>query len=168
MLTLDELRNFLIIDQNNLDQACSEQPELFGEACDLFADAKEEADIADLEYDRIKAEVTVGYKTGTLPAPEKASLTDPLVASLALKDPKVIAAKTKSIGLKKKLLKYEGSKNAFDHRRSMLSNLVTLHQSQYFHNSDIKPRSQPIDRDKAEDAIIRARRGLTNGGQESN
>ena len=139
MLTYDELRESVSIDPAQLDKACADQPTLFMEVSDLASDAKAKAKSAKYAWERTQAVIIIDYRTGKIPTDVK--LTETSLISLAIMHEKVTEAKEAQIVAEKYASKCDGLIGAYDHRRSMLSNEVSLYTTNYFHNCDVKPRS---------------------------
>ena len=93
MLTYEELKAELLIDPNKLDENCSKHPALYGEACELAADAKTQVEVAEFQIEQIEAEIALGYRTGVLKLPDGAKLTETYIASLVTENPKTKEAK---------------------------------------------------------------------------
>lgn len=139
MLSYDALRQQVSIDPSQLDIACAHQPSLFMDVMDLASDAKAEAKSAKYAWERTQAQIIMDYRTGVLPTDVK--LTETSVLSLATAHQVVIDAKEKQLAAEKHSSKCEGLIGAYDHRRSMLTNEVTLYSAGYYHNCDVKPRN---------------------------
>jgi hypothetical protein len=160
MLSFEELKTLVSIDTTQLDVCCAEQPGLFMEANELVAEYKTQVEVAELNLDRIKSLVGLKYRTGELES--KAGKTEATIQSLVNQYPDVQQAENELIKLKKEYFKCTGIVAAYDHRRSMLTNSVTLHSTGYFQCGDIKPRHQKINFEETEKEIIK-QRGLKNG-----
>jgi hypothetical protein len=159
MLTQEEIKALIPIDPNQLGECCSEQPSLFMEASDLSSEMKAQVEEAEYKVERLKATISLKYRSGELES--KAGKTEATINALVSQHPEVQKLENDLIQLKKESSKCSSLVIALDHRRSMLTNHVTLHSTGYYQCSDIKPR-QHVDRESTEKAIV-GRRGVQNG-----
>ena len=134
MLSLEELRQMVRIDLSHLDEECSTHAELYMEACDLQASAKADAKAAKHNLECVKGCIMLDYRSGALKADVK--ITETSIVALVDAHEDVIQAKDQLVVAERHSYRCDSLVNAFDHRRTMLSNEVSLYQSQYYHNAD--------------------------------
>jgi len=132
MLTYPELRLRLKIDKNSLDSDCAFQPELYDEAVQLASASQVKAKLAKLRCKELQAKKSVELRKG-MPKP-----TDTAVKDLVTADPEVHAAEEEQIIAEEEFSNCSGLLTAFDQRRSMLNNEVSLWETQYYNSGDIK------------------------------
>jgi len=160
MLTQEEIKALIPIDPNQLGECCSEQPSLFMEASDLSSEMKAQVEEAEYKVERLKATISLKYRSGELES--KAGKTEATINALVSQHPEVQKLENDLIQLKKESSKCSSLVIALDHRRSMLTNHVTLHSTGYYQCADIKSRQPKVDRESTEKQIV-DRRGVQNG-----
>ena len=155
MLTYDELRKALPIDANDLDGDCAIHAELLMEAGELHAEAKAWSETAKHNLEVTKADIARQYRSGELKSEAK---TETAIFSLVTLHPDVKLGEAVLIDKQKYTAKCASLMNAFEHRRSMLSNEVDLYVSSYYHGGDIKGRNQAKTRELLEREVVEKRR----------
>jgi hypothetical protein len=130
------------------------------EASDLSSEMKAQVEEAEYKVERLKATISLKYRSGELES--KAGKTEATINALVSQHPEVQKLENDLIQLKKESSKCSSLVIALDHRRSMLTNHVTLHSTGYYQCSDIKPRQPKVDRESTEKQIV-DRRGVQNG-----
>jgi len=162
MLSYDELRGRVAINANALSEQCSNHPELFMEAGDLASEARAAAKAAKHNLEQVQATVQLGYRNGTTHT--EAKITETSILALVATDLAVIKAKRELVETELLSSKCDSLVNAYDHRRSMLTNEVTLATQTFYQTGDIKSRRVL---NEATEEEIRKRRAEEHGRGES-
>ncbi len=144
----DRLKAFLHIDVNALEQDCANHSVLFLEASEVVADLKTQLGVAKLNLEQVQSatelEIREKYKG------EK--ITEKTIASLVTMETKVQEKQQDIFDLEVHYYKWNNLMSAFDQRRSMLSNEVSLYTSNYFQCGEVKGKNQII-----QEKIVRKR-----------
>lgn len=148
MLAYEELKQKLVIDLHNLPVCCSEQPTLFLEASEEASKAKASAKVEKLNLEKLIATVDLKIRQNK----EEKKLTESAITSMINTDKSVGEQKELLIQLETEAIKWDSLVEAFNQRRSMLSNEVSLYTYNYFNTSDVS------EMDEFEKAIIEKRK----------
>jgi len=138
MLSYDELRKRVAINVNALSEECSNHPELFMEAGDLASEARAAAKASKYNLEQVQSAVQLGFRNGTTHT--EAKITETSILALVASNPEVVKAKQELVEAELLSSKCDALVNAYDHRRSMLTNEVTLSTQSFYQTGDIKSR----------------------------
>ena len=129
------------INRFQLDVACERQPELYGTYAEKLAELRSRRDKLKDKLKLASAEISLGHRKNP---PEGLKITDSTIASLTETDPSVIKVKDELHRVEKRFNEYDAAVTAFEHRRSMLNNLVELYHIGYFSDPD-QPNTEATD-----------------------
>jgi hypothetical protein len=132
------------------------------EAGDLASEARAAAKAAKHNLEQVQATVQLGYRNGTTHT--EAKITETSILALVATDLAVIKAKRELVETELLSSKCDSLVNAYDHRRSMLTNEVTLATQTFYQTGDIKSRRVL---NEATEEEIRKRRAEEHGRGES-
>lgn len=128
----EEFRKYLSIDKLALDEAVIQQPALFEEVADAYAEAiakrdacKEQLDVTDAKLDRVARH--------KLSEPKEAE-----IKAFVKTDPRHHQAFDDYLQAKEKADKLTGLKDAFKQRSQALRILADLYASNYFDDASVK------------------------------
>lgn len=124
----------------SLDEECAVQSELYLEATDLAADAAAAFDAAKQNLETIKSRVDLELRNGVSKPSTTGRLTDAAILAFVEQDPRVTLAKTALAEARRNSKKMDGIVTAFDHKRSMLNNVVELVLRGFAQCGEIKGR----------------------------
>ena len=122
----DDLRQYLSIDKNALDECLMEQPQIYAQVADSVANAEADRDSLQLTFDETWAELDKTVRSRPLQEAEK-RLTDKAIEQQLRTLPKI---KALSLGLqdaKREAKLWRALEKAFEQRADMLKKLVDLH-----------------------------------------
>ena len=150
----------ILIDPDNLDLECLNQPNLYMQYAELQAEARKEYDLAKRELDRATA--SLGNEVRKNPEHYGVSkVTNDAILSVIATDKYVETAQQRVIQARyeQELLSYVLS--ALDQRKRSLNNLVVLHGQQYFAGPEnIRPLTREFIKqsveEKAQNIVKRA------------
>jgi len=163
MLTYEELRSRLAINPNSLDGDCATHPVLFEEVGELASCCRAAAKAAKYNLERVQASVQLRYRNGTL-ASGDTKITEASVMALVATHEEVVKAKAELVDSELISSRCDSLLNAFDHRRSMLSNEVTLITQGFYHQGDIKGRRVLNEKTESDIAKVRGANERGEGG----
>lgn len=123
----DDLR----IDGHSLDLECLDQAARFMRYSRELADARDRLARAERHQDIVEAEANDRARKRLTDPDKKAPTVDAVKAAVAV-DEAVKKAAAEILDLKHEVDVLQAAVSAFDHRKRMLENLVTLHGQQYF------------------------------------
>ena len=123
-LSLKDLRSMLAIDRYNLDRDCTTQPALFEEAAQITAELKIKARAAKSNYEVVRAKRSLAIREKMQKGSGK--VTEGIISSNVDCDPFVVEAREQQHDAERAALRAEAVMVGFDHRRSMLNNVVEL------------------------------------------
>lgn len=161
MLSKEALKKRLVIDVNNLDKECSEQPVLYQEASEQAALAKHAVKLAKHVVDSVSKEIELKIRQGKIKIKSDVKLTESTVLAMVSASNEVMTCKFKQFALEKESLLWDTIVSGFDQKRSMLSNEVTLIATNFYQSSNIKGRSLLEDTQTVE-------RGIAEGNADGN
>jgi hypothetical protein len=129
---IDEFKKYLAIDKQALDDEVMQQPALFFEVSEAYAQAVAERDALKEELNAIDAKVFV-YQRGGDP-----KATDTAIKSRVAVDPKHQKAFTEWLEAKEHADRLAALKDSFFQRSEMLKTLGRLHASNYFEQTSVR------------------------------
>lgn len=121
----DQLRSFLEIDKNALDDCLMEQPEIYARVAEAVALAEAERDAAQLGLEELGAELDKQLRGEAAKGDKR--LTDKALDQLLKDLPRVQAAHRELLEAKKQAKLWRALEKAFEQRADMLKKLVDLH-----------------------------------------
>jgi hypothetical protein len=134
--------NDFTIDAFNLDQEWIGQPDLYRRYAEALADAKQEYDHFRIEANLHRAEVELEIRSD--PAEfgiEK--VTEGTVKAVLESNDGVVSNDRKVVDAKHKVAVLEAAVQALDHRKRALSDLVSLHLSDYYSKPTAREEDKP-------------------------
>lgn len=143
MLTRKELKSELRIDVHALDDACARQPELFLEASEQFSEAKAAAKAAKHNLELTLGSVELDIRSGKIDS-GGIKLTGDSVLAMVASNSKVVEAKKDLVEAERESFLWGSLVDAFDQRRTMLSNECSLHVTEYYQTGPIKATEAEI------------------------
>lgn len=138
--SIEEWRGYLAIDKMALDDEVVRQPSLFYEVSEAYAEATAERDAEKEQLALIDAELDSDARQG------KEKITEGQVKAYIAAAQDHINQHKHWLKAKKHADKVAALKDSFHQRSYMLRDLVTLHTSNYFEESSVRP-TQNQDRD---------------------
>jgi hypothetical protein len=124
MMLWSDLLARLPINRLDLDRECAEQSVLFEEAAEYATNKKAEFRKAKIMLERIKAEQELWVRRN--PDEQNVKLSEATVAALVTVRPDVVKQQDIVLELERDAAGADYLLNAFDHRRSMLNDIVEL------------------------------------------
>lgn len=121
----DELKGFLSIDKNALDECLMEQPEIYSRVAEAVANSEAERDASQLDLDELTAELDKETRSNAAKAEEK--LTDAAVKQRLAAMPKIQDLSRVLLDKKKDAKLWRALEKSFEQRADMLKKLVDLH-----------------------------------------
>jgi hypothetical protein len=132
VIDIDEFKKYLRIDKQALDDEVMQQPGLFFEVSEAYAQAVAERDALKEELNVMDGRLYVGYK-GLDP-----KSTDTAIKSRINADPKHQQAFTEWLEAKEHADRLAALKDSFFQRSEMLKTLGRLHASNYFEQTSVR------------------------------
>jgi len=148
MMTYEELKKELAINLYDLPHCCEKQAVLFLEASEEASKAKTALKVAKLNLEKKIAETDLWIRQNKTDI----KLTESAISALINSDDVISKMKTDIVRYESEVLKWDSLVEAYNQRRSMLSNEVSLYTYKYFNSNDIS------EMDAFEKAIIEKRR----------
>lgn len=134
---LDRLEQGLKIDEHALDEALTEQPQLFYNVAKELALAISKRDAAKQNVKLVEAEADAAFRSGAAQSGDK--ITETAVANAVRADKGVIAAGADLIKYDERVALLSALRDAFTQRSYALKDLVSLHLAAYYsQSSDVR------------------------------
>jgi hypothetical protein len=151
--SFEELEAGLQIDLNRLQVCCLHQSELFYQVSKQAAQTRSERDKAKKDINEVEARLKTELRSVAERHGDKITV-DELNMNVIL-HPQMQRAQASKLELEAKLGELEALQTSYDHRRSMLKELVSLHLSNYYSDP---VRSAEVRANRGETATDRLRR----------
>jgi hypothetical protein len=138
----DEERDFqadVKINRLRLDVECESQPELFSFYAGALAECRSERDSLREKLKLTRADVELEARRNP---PDDLKVTESVIAALVETDKRVISVKDHLGRVEHTFNGLDAIVTAFEHRRSMLNNLVELFGKEYFSIPDHRPEEK--------------------------
>ncbi|MCK5642276.1 MAG: hypothetical protein KAJ19_15830 [Gammaproteobacteria bacterium] len=130
LITLEEARDLLTIDKNQLDEVCLTHANIFDDVADTHAQAVGERDYAKDELSKVYAEIISDLRQD---AAEKGNkVTEKGLEAAAHLEKDYIKANEAYLETKLEADRWSIKKDSFLQRSSMIKRLCDLHQSGYY------------------------------------
>ena len=127
MYTIEELKQYLIIDQNVLNEELIRQPQLFADISDHYAEAISRRDLAKQVLEQLDANLANEFRANSI---EK--VTDSKTENHVKSHPNHVEQHRRGIEYQLQVEKLAGDMKAFIQRNDSLKNLVQLFLSGYY------------------------------------
>lgn len=144
----------LRLDKHDLDGCCISQPELFERVSSDLAFRMSFRDRAKRNLADLEASVDVEVRQESAK-----KLTEREIASMVRVDPRIREANTVLISCNYVVGRLQALKEAFEHRRAMIKELVTLHQLGYWGETSGRADAREASERKADDVRTRQAKG---------
>ena len=136
MTDVEQLKNLIKIDPDNLDASVLEQPVHYYEIAEHLVQAMSDRDQAEEDLKRIEAELNITKRQEL--EDDGIKVTEGRVNSEVLSDPKRIEAREKLLEQKRRVNQLTELKESMKQRAHMIRELVQLWVTNYYNDGDVQ------------------------------
>lgn len=141
-------RDLIAIDRNKLDLECEQHADVFFNACVELTEAKERVELLERLYKKKRGEIFIQMKKDPIMF-NLDNASDKTCEQYLLNEPELVQLEERLLSLQSEVAIRQAFVSALDHRKRMLSDLVTLHGQSYFAKPQGTPEGEKVVREQA-------------------